>query len=105
MIVALLTAVVEAAPLEPAAVFEAAGFVVTVVIDVLVAVGEPPDDAPAEPDVLVEELTFPPGPEAVPDAVPEEPVPETIFDEAVPEEAPDAPVLLAAEPAGVVVGV
>lgn len=101
--VALLTAVVEAAPFEPAAVFEAAGFVVTVVTDVLVAVDEPLDDAPAEPDVLVEEFVFAPVPDAVPDAVPEEPVPEEPVPEAVFDA--DAPVLLAAEPAGVVVGV
>jgi len=109
--VALLTPVVEVAAFEVVAALEAAGVVVTVVMDVLVAVDESADDTPAELDVLAEEFVFVPAPEAVPDAKPEEPMPvavpeepvlEAVFDEAVTEVATDTIALLAAEPEGVV---
>lgn len=79
VIVALLTAVVEAA------VFPEDGLVVTVAVDVLVAVDEPEDAMPAVLVVLVEdEAVFEVAPEAEPD--------EALFDEAVPDDAvPDEP--------------
>ena len=89
VIVALLTPVVEVAAFTPD------GLVVTVVMEVLVAVGEPDDKVPVT-DVPVDEAMLAAVLEAVSELVPE------VVLKAVPEASPDEPVALTDELEGVV---